>query len=65
MFTKYRTDRRLFRWDASLLIVALLCWYGSLRWPWLAANDWLVYGAIGFGGVVSLVSFRKRRADLA
>nr|VFK10656.1 MAG: hypothetical protein BECKLPF1236A_GA0070988_1004123 [Candidatus Kentron sp. LPFa]VFK26765.1 MAG: hypothetical protein BECKLPF1236C_GA0070990_1003825 [Candidatus Kentron sp. LPFa] len=65
VFTKFQTNWRLFGWDGFLLIVALACWHGSKKFPFLATNDYLVYGVIGLGFLVSLVSFLKRYMDLA
>nr|VFK44034.1 MAG: hypothetical protein BECKSD772F_GA0070984_11644 [Candidatus Kentron sp. SD]VFK49420.1 MAG: hypothetical protein BECKSD772E_GA0070983_11783 [Candidatus Kentron sp. SD] len=64
LFTKLRTNWRLFGWDVFLLVVALLCWHGSREFPFLATNHHLAYGAIGLGFLVSLVSFHKRYRDL-
>jgi hypothetical protein len=65
VFTINKTNWRLFVWDAVLFIVALLCWYGSKQLQLLSTNDYLVYGFIGFGFLVSLVSFKKRYVDLS
>jgi len=64
VFTMYKTKWRLFSWDVCLFVAALLCWYGSKRFLPLSTNDYLVYGFIGFGFLVSLVSFKKRYIDL-
>lgn len=65
VFTKYKTNWRLFGWDAFFFVVALLCWYGSERFPSLSTNDYIVYAFIVFGFFVSLVSFKKRYIDLS
>lgn len=64
VFTRYKTDWRLFGWDRCLFVVAMLCWYGSKRFPPLSTNDYLAYAFIGFGFISSLSSFKKRYVDL-